>query len=176
MKRERTSISGAFVIVPEPQVDERGSFARLWCRREFAAWGLTAEWAQISASQNRQVGTLRGMHYQAAPHAEIKLVRCTQGAIWDVLVDLRPDSSSFRRWHGVELSAVNRRALYVPAGVAHGFQVLQPDSEVLYHISEFYSAEASRGVRWDDPAFGIHWPLPAPILSPRDAAHPDFTP
>lgn len=170
-----TPIPGAFVVEPERIEDERGFFARTWCEREFREHGLDPRLAQCSVSFNRRAGTLRGMHYQAAPHGEAKLVRCTMGAIYDVVVDLRPDSPAFRRWTAVELSARNRRMLYIPQGLAHGFQTLEPDTEVFYQISEFYHPESARGVRWNDPAFGIEWPEAAErVLSDRDAGYPDF--
>jgi dTDP-4-dehydrorhamnose 3,5-epimerase len=164
-----------YLIEPQLLGDERGFFARTWCRREFEARGLNADLAQCSISFNRKAGTLRGMHYQAAPYEEPKLVRCTQGAIYDVALDLRPQSPTFKRWVGVELTAANRRMLYIPAGCAHGFQTTADDSEVFYQISEFYHPEAARGVRWDDPAFAIRWPETTHrIVSPRDAGFPDF--
>ncbi|HUX66489.1 MAG TPA: dTDP-4-dehydrorhamnose 3,5-epimerase [Terriglobales bacterium] len=174
MKFLETSIPGAFVVEPEPLGDSRGFFARLWCAREFAELGLDTATAQISISYNREVGTLRGMHFQASPREETKLVRCVAGAIFDVVVDLRPDSAAYRRCFGIELWAPSHRALYVPKGVAHGYQVLAPDTEVLYQISEFYDPQSARGVRWNDPAFQIAWPLPEPILSERDASYADF--
>jgi dTDP-4-dehydrorhamnose 3,5-epimerase len=174
MKFVPTALAGVYVVEMEPLADERGFFARSWCKREFAGHGLSADLVQCNVSYNRAKGTLRGMHYQAAPHEEVKLVRCTQGAIYDVLVDLRPDSSTYRSWIAVELTAANRRMLYVPAGLAHGFQTLQDDSEVFYQMSAFYDASAARGVRWNDPAFGIEWPSGEPVISARDASYPDF--
>ena len=168
-----TPLAGAFVVELDRREDDRGFFARSFCQEEFAAHGLSPVVAQCNVSYNARRGTLRGMHYQAEPHAEAKLVRCTQGAIWDVIVDLRRGSPTFRRWYGVELSADNRRALYAPEGMAHGFQSLTDDAEVLYLMSRPYQAEAARGVRWDDPAFGIRWPIAEPHLSPRDR---DFAP
>ncbi|HXP82292.1 MAG TPA: dTDP-4-dehydrorhamnose 3,5-epimerase [Verrucomicrobiae bacterium] len=167
-------LAGAYVVEMEPVADERGYFARFWCRDEFRAAGLNSNVEQSSLSFNRKRGTLRGMHYQAAPHEEVKLVRCTRGAIWDVLLDLRTGSSTFRRWIGVELTADNGKMVYVPAGFAHGFQTLTDEAEVQYQISEAYYAELTRGVRWNDPAFRIEWPLPNPILSARDREFPDF--
>jgi dTDP-4-dehydrorhamnose 3,5-epimerase len=169
-----TSLPGAFIIDIERREDERGFFARTWCRREFAEKGLSAELAQCNTSYNRRRGTLRGMHWQAAPNAEVKLIRCTRGAIWDAIVDLRPDSPTYLNHVGVELSADSRRALYVPEGMAHGFVTLEDDSEVFYQMSEFYEPTAARGARWNDPAFGISWPVTDPVLHPRDAAYPDF--
>jgi dTDP-4-dehydrorhamnose 3,5-epimerase len=174
-----TKLQGAFVIEPEKLEDERGFFARTWCQREFAERGLNPAIAQCSISFNRKRGTLRGMHYQIAPHEETKIVRCTRGAIYDVndvIIDLRADSPTFTRWLALELDAENRRMLYIPKGFAHGFQTLQDATEVLYEISEFYAPEHARGVRWDDPAFGIEWPAADRILTPRDRAYPNFTP
>lgn len=168
MKFVETPLKGAFVIELEPIEDERGFFARTFCRREFEEHGLNPNLVQCSISFNRKRGTLRGMHYQVPPHAECKLVRCTRGAIYDVIVDLRDGSPTARKWFGVELSAENRRAIYIPEGFAHGLQALVDDSEVLYEISEFYHAESARGVRFDDPAFGIRWPLPVAMVSARD--------
>ncbi|CAN5828738.1 MAG: dTDP-4-dehydrorhamnose 3,5-epimerase [Gemmatimonadetes bacterium] len=169
-----TRLPGAYVIEPERIEDERGFFARSWCEREFRAHGLNPRLVQCNLSFNRYRGTLRGMHYQAAPHPEAKLVRCTMGRIHDVIVDLRPESPTFREWVAVELSAGNRRMLYVPEGFAHGFQTLEDESEVFYQMSQYYHAELARGVRWDDPAFGIAWPLPVQALSARDSAYADF--
>lgn len=171
-----TELKGAFVIEPEKLEDERGFFARTWDPREFEARGLDPQLAQCSVSFNKHKSTLRGMHYQAAPHEETKLVRCIRGAIYDVIIDLRPDSPTFKRWVAVELTADNMHMLYVPKGFAHGFQTLQDETEVFYQISEFYAPESARGVRWDDPAFGIRWP-PAKerVLSARDRDFPDFS-
>ena len=163
------------VIEPERKADERGWFARTWCRREFAAAGLTFEPVQCSASFNAAAGTLRGMHYQAAPDAEAKIVRCTRGRVFDVAVDLRPDSPTFRGWHAEELSADNGRAILVPAGCAHGFLTLEEASEVFYMIDAEHRPDSARGVRWDDPAFGIRWPRPPAVVSNRDRKWPDFT-
>lgn len=171
-----TDIPGVFIVEPQPHRDERGFFARTWCADEFAAAGLNPALAQCSISFNPAVGTLRGMHYQAAPHAEAKLVRCTMGAIFDVALDLRPDSPAYLRHVGVELSAENRRALYIPEGCAHGFLTLADDSEVFYQISVPYAPGSARGARFDDPAFGIRWPGPAKVISARDRAYPDFSP
>jgi dTDP-4-dehydrorhamnose 3,5-epimerase len=166
-----TPLEGAFAVELERIEDERGFFARAFCQEEFRARGLDPVVAQCNLSFNRRRGTLRGLHYQDKPHEEAKLVRCTRGAIWDVIVDLRENSATRHRWHAAELSAENCRALYVPRGFAHGFQTLADHSEVLYQMSEFYHPESARGLRWDDPAFGISWPLPDPILSPRDRAY-----
>ncbi len=176
MQFTETIIKGAFVIEPERIEDERGFFARTFCRREFEAHGLNPNLVQCSVSFNRKKGALRGMHYQAAPHQECKLVRCTRGAIHDVIVDLRSESPTCKRWFAVELNAANRLMLYIPEGLAHGFQSLADDSEVFYQISEFYSPGHSRGLRWNDPAFAIDWPIAATIISERDRNHPDFAP
>jgi dTDP-4-dehydrorhamnose 3,5-epimerase len=171
-----TELPEAKLVELERIEDERGFFARSFCARDFQAEGLDPCVAQCNVSYNRRRGTLRGMHFQRAPYAEAKLVRCTRGGIYDVIVDLRPDSPSFRRWLAVELTDENRRALYVPPGFAHGFQTLADDCEVFYQMSEFYVPDAATGVRWNDPAFAIAWPIANPILSPRDASYPDFAP
>jgi dTDP-4-dehydrorhamnose 3,5-epimerase len=171
-----TQIDGVRIVEPERHDDERGFFARTWDASEFAAHGLNGRLVQTSISYNRLRGTLRGLHYQAAPHEEAKLVRCTAGAIFDVAVDLRPSSPTVAQWVGVELSAVNRLALYVPEGCAHGFLTLTDDSEVAYQISEFHAPEAARGVRYDDPAFSIDWPDEVVIVNERDRTYPDFAP
>ena len=170
-----TPLAGAFAIELERREDERGFFARSFCQDEFSKHGLNPRIAQSNVSFNAKRGTLRGMHYQAKPHEEAKVVRCTQGAVFDVMVDLRPESNTFKRWHGVELSAANRRAVYIPDGVAHGFQTLTDDAELLYLMSEVYHPECARGVRWDDPAFRIEWPLKASHMSERDRTFPLFT-
>jgi dTDP-4-dehydrorhamnose 3,5-epimerase len=169
-----TPLPGTFVIDLERREDDRGFFARSYCQREFAEQGLNPNIAQCNVSFNAKRATLRGMHFQAPPHAEAKVVRCTQGTVWDVVLDLRAQSPTFKRWHGVELSAANRRALYIPEGVAHGFQTLTDDSELLYLMSEFYEPAAARGVRWDDPAFKIAWPLADGRISERDRSFPLF--
>lgn len=174
MKFIPTAIPDAFVVDVEPHRDERGLFARTWCRRELAAQGLSTSLEQISLSFNPRKGTLRGMHYQAPPHEEVKVVRCTRGAIYDVIVDLRSSSPAFRQWFGVELNEDNRRMLYIPERLAHGFLTLAPDTEVSYQISREYVPEAARGVRWNDPAFGIGWPSTVEIMSERDRTYPDF--
>jgi dTDP-4-dehydrorhamnose 3,5-epimerase len=172
---EETELPGSFVIDVEPREDARGFFARSWCAHEYEEHGLNTRLVQANLSWNPQQGTLRGMHFQRAPHAEVKVVRATQGAIYDVIIDLREDAPTFKRWIGVELTAENRRALYVPEGFAHGFQTLVPDSEVHYLVTEFYTPSAEGGVRWNDPAFGIEWPDPEhAYLSEKDAAWPDF--
>jgi dTDP-4-dehydrorhamnose 3,5-epimerase len=168
-------IPGAFVIDLERRDDARGFFARAWCANEFEAHGLNARLVQVNLSFNERAGTLRGMHFQRPPHEEAKCVRCTRGAIYDVVLDLRQDSPSYKRWSSVELSADNRRMLYVPEGCAHGYQTLAPETETIYQVSEFYAPESEAGVRWDDPAFAIEWPeTPERILSEKDASWPDF--
>lgn len=167
-----TELPGAFIIDSEVIEDERGFFARIWSAEEFAQRELNSRIAQCNISFNRKRGTLRGMHYQIKPHEEAKLVRCTAGAIWDVIVDLRANSKTVHKWVAVELTSRNRRMLYVPEGFAHGFQTLADDTEVAYQVSEHYHPEAARGVRWDDPALGIEWPLPVSKVSERDLKHP----
>jgi dTDP-4-dehydrorhamnose 3,5-epimerase len=170
-----TSLQGAYLIEPVRREDDRGFFARTFCRDEFAERGLNPLVAQCNVSFNRHKGTLRGLHYQAAPHEEAKLVRCTQGAIFDVIVDLRANSPTFKRYFATELTSTNHAMLYVPAGFAHGFQTLVDDTEVFYQMSESYHAESARGVRWDDPAFGISWPsVEHRILLDRDRNYPLF--
>ena len=165
-------IPGAYLVDLAPSRDARGFFARSYSPAEFAAHGLGPELRECSISYNTRKATLRGMHFQVAPHEEHKLVRCTAGAIFDVIVDLRPTSSHYRRWFGLELNAENRRALFVPPGFAHGFITLSDHSEVYYMISAAYSAAHARGVRWNDPAFGIEWPLAPEVIAPRDAQYP----
>ena len=169
-----TQLAGVFEIDISQHTDERGFFARTWCRKEFDEAGLNADLAQCSISFNKERGTLRGMHYQARPFEEDKLVRCTAGAIYDVALDLRENSSTFRQWFGTVLSSENHRALYVPKGCAHGFFTLTENSEVLYQISAFYCPQAARGVRWNDPAFMIEWPGEVRVISERDKNLPDF--
>lgn len=172
----KTALEGAFEIHPEPHADERGLFARTWCEREFQDHGLSSKLAQCSTSFNARRGTLRGLHYQAVPFAEAKLVRCTAGAIFDVALDLRENSPTFLKWHGSELNSRNRRALYIPEGCAHGFLTLEDESEVFYQISEFYHPQSARGVRWNDPVFGIEWPGSVQVISERDRTLSDFQP
>jgi dTDP-4-dehydrorhamnose 3,5-epimerase len=170
-----TKLKGAYLIQVEPFEDERGYFARTFCREEFEARGLNSSVAQCNVSQNRKKGTLRGMHYQIAPHAEAKLVTCLAGSIYDVIIDLRPDSITCCHWVAVELSARHRRSLiYIPEGFAHGFQTLEDDTEVFYQMSYAYVPESARGLRWNDPAFAIRWPDGSPTLSERDKNYPDF--
>jgi dTDP-4-dehydrorhamnose 3,5-epimerase len=175
MRFRETGIPGAVIVELEPFVDERGTFARVWCADEFADAGLTATLSQCSLSRNPHAWTLRGMHYQVAPHEEAKLVRCTRGAVFDVVLDLRDGSATFGTWLGVELNAGVGDALFIPEGCAHGFQTLVDDSDVLYMISEPYAPEAARGVRYDDPAFRIEWPRASGLtISDRDRAWPDY--
>jgi dTDP-4-dehydrorhamnose 3,5-epimerase len=169
-----TPLPGSYVIEIEPQADERGFFARAYCEREFVARGLATRFPQCNLSRNLARGTLRGMHMQRPPHEEVKVVRCVAGAIWDVIVDLRRGSPTRLRWFGIELESRKGNALYVPAGFAHGFLTLAPATDVFYQMGELYVPEAAVGFRWDDPAFGIEWPLRPVVISARDAAYPDF--
>jgi len=169
-----TKLRGAFLIDIERHEDERGFFARSWCRREFEAHGLDPEIAQCNVSFNVRKGTLRGMHYQTEPFEEAKLVRCTRGALCDVIVDLRPDSATFKQHVSDVLTAENRRMLFVPGGFAHGFLTLEDATEVLYQMSAFHAPERARGFRWNDPAFGIPWPAEVEVISERDRRYPDF--
>ena len=171
-----TKLPGVFEIHIEPNSDERGFFARSWCQKEFGDHGLSSNLVQCSVSLNLRKGTLRGMHYQMAPYAETKVVRCTAGAIYDVVLDLRAQSPTFKRWFAKVLSAENRHSLYIPEGCAHGFLTLTDESEVFYQMSEFYHPEAGRGVRWNDPAFQIAWPEKVEVISERDRSYPDFEP
>ena len=173
---QETQLKGAFIIEPERLEDERGLFTRTFCEEEFKAHGLNSRVVQCNTSFNKKKGTLRGMHYQVAPHEEAKLVRCTRGAIYDVIVDLRPDSPTFREWVAVELTSDNHRMLYIPEGFAHGFQTLEDNTEVFYQMSEFYHPECASGVRWDDPAFMIEWPMPPTIIAKKDRADTSFCP
>ena len=172
---EPLAFRGAWVAALPRHADDRGFFSRVWCRRENAERGGKPEIAQANLAHSLRRGTLRGLHYQAAPFQEAKSVVCIRGAIWDVMVDLRPESPTFLRWLGIELSAENPRQVHVPAGCAHGYQALTDDTDVLYHSSAFYTPDAERGIRWNDPRFGIEWPFPdMPILSAKDRAWPDF--
>jgi dTDP-4-dehydrorhamnose 3,5-epimerase len=171
-----TELSGAFVIELERHPDERGFFARSFCQNEFGEHGLATAFVQSNVSFNEHGGTLRGMHYQVEPHREAKLVRCTAGALYDVIIDFRSDSPTRFSWVGVELSAENRRMLYVPEGFAHGFVTLEPATEVFYEMSSFHQPDAARGLRWNDPYFAIEWPRPAEVISERDASYSDFDP
>jgi len=169
-----TKLKGALIIEPERFEDERGFFARTWCKREFEDHGLNSHLAQCNISFNKSKGTLRGMHYQSAPHAEAKLVRCTRGSIYDVIIDIRPDSETFKHWFAVELNRDNHKMLFIPENFAHGFLTLEDHTEVFYQMSEFYNAESTRGIRWDDPAFFIQWPAAVSVISDRDRDYPDF--
>lgn len=175
MNFQELPLAGAFLLEIERREDERGFFGRSWCARECEALGLDTRVAQCNLSYNPRRGTLRGLHYQVAPHSEAKVVTCMRGAIWDLIVDLRPESPTYRRWHAEELSGTSLRALYIPEGFAHGFQTLKEDTLVHYQMSEFYHPECARGIRWDDPALAIVWPEP-PVggreISERDRAHP----
>lgn len=172
MKFIETRLKGAFIIEPERLEDERGFFARIFCQKEFEAHGLNPRMVQCNISYNKHKGTLRGMHHQAVPMSEAKLVRCTRGAIYDVIIDLRPESPTYCQWLAEELNAENSKMIYIPEGFAHGFQTLEDDTEVFYQMSEFYSPEHARGVRWDDPVFGIEWPLDMKMISEKDQNYP----
>ncbi len=167
-----TPLAGAYLVDPERIADERGFFARTWCRDEFERRGLDARLVQCNISSNARRGTIRGMHYQVEPHGEVKLVRCTRGAIFDVVVDVRPASPTYLRWFGVDLTAENRRMLYIPSGFAHGFQTLADEAEVAYQMSDFFHADSARGIRHDDPALAIAWPLPLTVISEKDRGYP----
>ena len=171
---DKTKLPGVLRVHMEQKNDERGFFARSWCLNEFASQGLEARLVQCSISFNFRRRTLRGMHFQSEPYPEAKLVRCTRGAIYDVVIDLRPQSVMFRRWIAAELTARNRDMLYVPQGCAHGFLTLEDETEVFYQMSEFYHPELTRGVRWDDPAFEIIWPSEVAVISERDRTYPNF--
>jgi len=175
MKFIPAKLEGAYILELKELGDERGFFARSWCQREFEAHGLVSRLAQANVSYNRHQGTLRGLHRQIAPYEESKLVRCTRGSIYDVIVDARPESSTHGQWLGVELTAANHRMLFVPGGFLHGFQTLEDDCEIFYQVSEFYTPEAERGARYDDPSFEIEWPLPVSDISDKDASWPDYT-
>ena len=172
MKFHRTSLTDAMLIDIEPRGDARGSFARVFCEAEFGAQGLETRYIQTNHSINVQAGTLRGLHFQRAPHREVKLFRVVRGAVYDVIIDLRRESPTYGKWEGFELSAENGRILYVPGGFAHGFQTLEDGCEATYMVSAAYAPAAEGGVRYDDPAFGIAWPLPVSVISEKDAAWP----
>ncbi len=174
MQFHRTKLAGVFEVFPELKHDERGFFARTWCQNEFAQQGVNPRLVQCSLSVSARRGTLRGMHYQVAPKEETKLIRCTQGAIYDVIVDLRPKSPTYTEWIAAVLTAENHKMIYAPKGCAHGFITQADNTEVFYQMSEFYSLEASRGVRWDDPAFGIVWPEKVQVISERDLSYPNL--
>jgi dTDP-4-dehydrorhamnose 3,5-epimerase len=171
---QEAALGGVFEISLERNFDKRGFFARSWCRQEFEQYGLNSHLVQCSISFNSKKGTLRGMHYQVGGYEEAKLVRCTKGSIYDVAIDMRPHSTTFKQWTGTELTATNHRALYIPEGCAHGFLTLEDETEVFYQISESYHPESARGVRWNDPAFRIVWPVAVEVISDRDQIYPDF--
>lgn len=171
---QETNLKNAYLIELQRREDERGFFARTWCQQEFEEHGLNPRLVQCNLSFNKKKGTLRGMHYQAAPYEEAKLVHCTCGAIYDIIVDLRPDSATFKHYFGVTLSAAAHNMLYIPEGFAHGFLTLEDNTEVFYQMSEFYAPDYARGFRWNDPAFNIEWPAPVQVISERDATYPDF--
>jgi dTDP-4-dehydrorhamnose 3,5-epimerase len=175
MKFIETGLQGAVIVEIEKLQDQRGFFARTWCKREFEKYGLDASLVQANVSYNHRKGTLRGMHYQVEPYGETKLVRCTQGAICDVIIDLRPESPTYRKWVGVELTAENYRMLFVPKMFAHGFQTLVDDSVVTYQVGQFYTSGSERGIRYNDPAFGLRWPVEASVISDKDKSWPDFS-
>jgi dTDP-4-dehydrorhamnose 3,5-epimerase len=174
MNFHETKIGGVFEIHLEPRSDERGFFARAWCKKEFEDHGLDPTVAQCNLSRNKRRGTLRGMHFQASPFPEAKVVRCTRGSVYDVILDLRPDSPTFKQWVAVVLNADSGDMVYIPEGCAHGFLTLEDDTDVFYQMSEFYHPELSRGARWDDPAFGIKWPEKVEVISERDRTYPNF--
>ena len=174
MKIHESTLSGAYVIEPDRIEDERGFFARSWCQKEFAEFGLNPAITQCNISYNHRRGTLRGMHFQKPPYGETKLVRCTTGAVYDVIIDLRPESASYLRWFGIELSAENRVMLYIPDGFAHGFLTRTDSAELFYQMSNDFVPGSGAGVRWNDPAFEIAWPEPPVVISDRDNSYPDF--
>ena len=169
-----TQLKGAYIVEIKKLKDNRGFFARAWCQKEFEEHGLTPRVVQANVSSNKKKGTLRGMHYQIAPYEETKLVRCTRGAIYDVIIDLRPDSPTFKQWIGVELTEKNYKMLYVPENFGHGFQTLDDNTEVTYQVSQFYAPGSESGIRWDDSAFGIEWPLEVQVISDKDKNWPDY--
>jgi len=174
MKFIETNLNDAYVIEIEPHKDERGFFSRFWCRQEFESQGLDTKLVQCNISFSERIGTLRGMHYQIAPFEETKLIRCTMGAISDVIIDLRSKSSTFKKWFSIELNSENHLGLFVPKGFAHGFQTLKDNTEVFYMMGEFYHPECERGIRWDDPMFKIEWPIETKIISSKDQSYPDW--
>ena len=174
MKFIETNLKGAYIVELKKLEDERGFFARSWCQREGEVFGLNPHWVQCNVSFNKEKGTLRGMHFQGVPFEEVKLVRCSRGAIYDVIIDLRRESSTFAQWTGAELTAENHRMIYVPKGFAHGFLTLQDHSEVFYQMSEFYAPAHASGVRWNDPVFGIEWPIGVSVMTDKDRTFPDF--
>ena len=174
MKFNEAKLKGAFIIEIEKLSDERGFFARAWCRKKFEDQGLISRLVQTNVSYNRKKGTLRGMHYQIAPYQECKLIRCTRGAIYDVIIDLRPDSATYNQWTGVKLTADNYSMFYVPEDFAHGFLTLTDNTEITYQVSQFYTPGSEKGIRFDDPAFNIQWPLEVSVISDKDRTWPDF--
>jgi len=176
MKFAELNINGAFVVELEPIHDHRGYFSRVYCRQEFRNHGLSDMISQCSVAHNIAVGTLRGLHYQLPPKQEVKIVRCIRGAVYDVIVDLRPSSPTYCQWHGCELSAENGSALYIPEGLAHGYLTLEDETTLYYQMSQFYDDALNRGVRYDDPAFDIQWPMPPSIISDKDRGYPDYLP
>lgn len=174
MKITTTSLNGAYIITPEKIADERGFFARAFCRRELEKIGLIPDFVQCNISFNIRKGTLRGMHFQKRPYGEVKIIRCTRGAVFDVVIDLRPDSATYLKWFGATLTHDNRKMIYAPKGFAHGYLTLKDYSEVFYQVSEFYSPDHESGVRWDDPAFNITWPEPVTLVSQKDSSYPDY--
>lgn len=174
MKFTEIPLKGAYIVELEAKEDRRGFFARTYCREEFSAHGLDFNVLQANISGNLKKGTLRGMHYQSDPAAEIKLVQCVSGSVYDVIIDLRPESKTYCHWFGLELSVANRRLLYIPEGFAHGFQTLEENSTLYYLMSQFYAPQYARGVRWNDPAFGIKWPLSDPVIAEKDRLLPDY--
>lgn len=171
---KETKLRGAYIIEIEPIEDERGFFARSWCKNEFEKYGLNSNLVQCNISFNKKRGTLRGMHYQVSPYEEEKLVRCTRGAIYDVIIDLRPKSETYKQWVSVDITNENRKMLYIPKGFAHGFQTLEDNTEVFYQMSEFYHCECARGVRWDDKEIGVKWALEEKIISEKDKSYEKF--
>jgi dTDP-4-dehydrorhamnose 3,5-epimerase len=169
-----TNVKGSYVIEPDRFDDERGFFSKIWDHKEFAQRGLSTDFAQFNLAYNHKAGTLRGMHFQAAPNEEVKLVRCTRGSVYDVIIDLRPASPTYLRWAGVELTQDNYRTFYVPKGCAHGYITLVDNAEVTYNVSAAYAPTSASGVRWSDPAFGIKWPMQPTVVNPRDNTYPDF--
>jgi len=169
-----TKLPGAFIIELEKRGDDRGFFARAWCKQEFEDHGLHSNWVQANLASTKKYGTLRGLHYQVAPYQETKLMRCIRGAIYDVIVDLRPESATYKQWLGVELTADNRKMLYIPEGFAHGYQALVDDAETFYFASQFYTPGSEQGVRYNDPAFGIEWPLEIRVISDKDKSWSDY--
>ena len=168
-----TKLQGAFIIGVEKREDDRGFFARAWCKKEFDEHGLTASMVQSNIAFSKRKGTLRGLHYQSAPYGEVKVVRCTRGSLYDVLVDVRPGSPTYRQWIGVELTSENHKMTYIPEGFAHGYQTLEDNTEVMYQVSQFYFPDFERGIRYDDPGIGIDWPHMVKILSDKDKGWPD---